>query len=231
MKRALLILALFFSLVGSSLAASRTSIATDNFNRAAPLGANWQTVNTSLGSTATICTSTTVCGTSGVSGPPNGATYVWVGSGTFTDNQYSKITFANASFGSVNYGIGIVCRASTDTDAGRDYYYHFADSTGGSSFGKVVNGTHTSITTGSPGWSNGDTIELECLGTAITAMKNGVSLGGSFAATDSSLTTGAPGLIATGDGGVATGDDWDGGSLVAGGGGGATDAFSRRRSQ
>lgn len=223
MKRILLALLLLLVPVATQ-AATRTSIATDNFNRAAPLGADWTQLNITLGGSVSIGSSTVYGGASGGQ-PVNGATAVWSGAGTFSNDQYSSAVFVETDFGSENYRIGVICRASTDTNANRDYYYHSAGSNNVSILGKIVNGTNTAIHTASVTWDDGDRVELECEGTTIRAMKSGVALGGSFTATDTALTTGKPGITANGDSFVATGDDWEGGDLSAA----ATPTFFYRR--
>jgi hypothetical protein len=214
LKRYFAVLILLSSLLPSvGFAQTRTSVATDNFNRAS-LGANWQQVNSSLGGNLSINGSVTFESTHTTPGGSSAAA-VWVGAGSFTADQYSSAVFVDTSFGGENYGIGVLCRASTDTDAARDYYQFEALSNNTGRFGKVVNGTYTEFNAASVTWANGDRVEIECQGTTIRAMRNGTALGGAWTVTDSDLSTGAPGIAATGASGVAEGDDWIGGNLSA----------------
>lgn len=188
---------------------ARSSVATDNFNRAnGGLGANWESLNSIDGGEVEISSNV-------IGGANTGAFAVsrWVGAGTFSDDQYSSLVFLETDFGVSPYGMGVVARASGDTDTTRDYYYFFANSNDTYVLGKVVNGTNTNLATGSRTWVDGERIEIECEGTTIRGMVDGVSVA---SVTDASLTTGKPGVLGSGDSFVATGDDWDGGDIVAG---------------
>lgn len=192
---------------------ARTSIATDNFNRAnGPLGANWASLNNANGADPAI--QTNVIGGAVAGGPGgNAAAARWVGTGTFTDDQYSSIVIVEADTGSANYGMGVVARASADTDAARDYYYFAAASNDTYILAKIVNGAETTLASGSQNWVDGDRVEIECQGTTIRGMRNAVTVA---SVTDSALTTGKPGIAPWGDGFLATGDDWEGGNLTVG---------------
>lgn len=202
------ILGLILLLPSLAVAQNRTVIATDDFNRAAPLGANWTQVN-AVDTTATICSSTLLCGShTALIGVAR-----WVGAGTFTDAQYSSLAMVATTWGSPNYGVGVAVRVSPDTNSGRDYYYHNARSDNVSVFGKVVNGVNTTFVSSAVSWNPGDRVEIEVNGSTVTAMKNGVALGGAFTVTDTSITTGVPGVTAFGDSGRASGDNWTAGNL------------------
>jgi len=118
---------------------------------------------------------------------------------------------------------GVICRASGDLDAARDFYFYLvresAGSTGSASrttdIGSVKNGTVTVLATGSVTWAPNDTIEMECTGsstTTITGFKNGVATGQSYSDSSSPLTTGRPGVLSNLN---FTGDNFVGGSLTA----------------
>lgn len=142
---------------------------------------------------------------------------VWSGSGTFSNDQYASLAIVGLAFLGSSDGIGVIVRSSTDTNGSRDYYQVFiaADSAGPNYttiFSKVVNGTRTQLHSASSAWANGDRVELEAEGTSIRVCKNGTALGGSFTQTDASLSTGKPGVCASGV--TVTADDWEGGDIT-----------------
>jgi hypothetical protein len=209
-----LIVALYVCLAGTYAdAATRTSIATDDFNRAS-LGANWAQNGDSGWGVVDTDGSSKVYGTEAAGASVRSAAR-WIGAGTFTDNQYASVVISGlTSIGSNVNTIGAGCRMSGADGTRTFYYIWLEDLSDNADFGKFVNGTRTSFTTGSITIVNGDRIELECDGTTITAMINGVAIGGSFTTTDSSIATGTPGVIASGNNtGALVGDDWDGGNL------------------
>lgn len=180
--------------------ADGTSVA--NFTQ---LNSAWGSI--SVGSGVFSCSS---------SNTANEGAAVWSGAGSFSDDQYAEITIGGLSFLSGDFAIGVICRASTDTGAGRDFYFAYvAADSGGPNYttvlGKVVNGTRTVIHSAANAWANGDKISLEVDGTTLRVHKNVTALGGSFTQTDTALTTGKPGIIANGS--SPTGDDWVSGTL------------------
>lgn len=186
---------------------ARTVVATDNFNRAnAALATDWAQLN-AVGAGNAQIVGNAIAGT--VSGSTAAARRI---TEAFSDDQYSSLVISSGDTGTASYGMGVIARASGDIDGARDYYYVFVSNQ--TVFGKVLNGTDTPIaSSAAPSWSAGDRVELECEGTTIRVMKNGVALGGAFTVTDASLTTGKPGVAPRGDPGVVTGDDWEGGNL------------------
>jgi hypothetical protein len=188
---------------------ARVLVASDDFNRTdGSPGSNWTQTNTDAGTMA-IATNQIQPGNS--LGP---SSMVWAGAGSFNNNQYAKLKLTAITFGDNNYGIGVTVRASNDLTTTRDHYFFIAGTSGLGTLGKTVNGTVTTLHSATVGWATNDTIELEAEGTTVRAMKNGVALGGSFTVTDTSLSTGKPGVTGTGDSGVAKGDDWESGNLV-----------------
>lgn len=195
----------------------RTSIATEAFGGTL---SNWTQINTFAG---TIQITSGEANASHAQPPSACPAARWTGAGTFTDDQYSSVQITNlAGWASDSYHFGVIARASGDTDSNRDYY--FASITGavnGSpwecSFGKTVNGTTTDLNTANITFAEGDAIEIECEGTTIRVLVNGTALGGSFTVTDSSITTGKPGVLAGGAATTIRGDNWEGGNITAGG--------------
>jgi hypothetical protein len=143
----------------------------------------------------------------------NKATARWTGSGTWTADQYSKITISDLSGGSTF--IGVIVRASADIDGNRDNYAAWVNENTGNALTeiyKTVNGTETQLSSVSgDGWANGDIIEIEAEGTTIRVFRNGGLL---RSVTDSAIagsSSDRAGIIATAG---PSGDNWEGGTLT-----------------
>lgn len=138
----------------------------------------------------------------------------WSGGGTFTDNQYAKATVGGLSWAGFNSQVGVIVRASGDVDGAADHYrlciWDDAVSVRTTKLIKMVNGTETTLDTRTQAWDNGDTIELEAEGTDLRAYRNGALL---YTVTDSSLTSGAPGMFMRGASNNPTLEDWEGGNV------------------
>lgn len=141
----------------------------------------------------------------------------WTGSGTFTDDQYAKCVVTGLSNPGGLQKTGVVARASADTGSGRDMYraYVLEDNTTAIVLEKIVNGSVTQLNSTNVGaFANGDTVEIECEGTTIRSLRNGTQVA---SVTDSSLTTGKPGICSElGFGPNTFGDDWEGGNITSG---------------
>jgi len=196
---------------------ARTLVATDSFNRAS-LGSDWTNINVSNGGSISIDSSIRVTGQySSFGGDENLAVAVWSGSGSFTNDQYSSLKllnfFSNAQ--GASYPIGVTVRAS-GSDASRSYYLALVKDTATMTtrLCKVVSGTLTqlAVTTGTS-WADNDVLSLECEGTSLRVYKNGTQIS-ALDTTDSSITTGTPGIACT----ISEyGDDWDGGTVTSSG--------------
>lgn len=204
--------------------AGRSSVATDDFNRAS-LGSNWTQTNPAASNIA-ILSSIVI-----YSDAASSATAYWSGTGSFTTNQYSKLKVTGLANLSTGYWIGVACRMSADINSQRDSYVYIVYANGSGTYrtdiGKYVDDVWTQLDTADLTWSVGDTIEIECEGTSPTTIrgyKNGVQ---QQSTTDSSLSTGKPGVSAAGNSSSVTGDDWEGGNLDSA----ASDMFFRRRVQ
>lgn len=198
----------------------RSVVATDNFNRAS-LGTDWTQLDTFDGSLI-INTSIRLDSDNSSLGSssPVGR---WDGAGTFSDNQYAKITVKALDNIAAGHWGGVIVRASADQDAARDFYYAIIESVGAgptytTRVGKVVNGTHTSLASTTQTWSIDDTIELEVEGSDLRVYRNGSQIT-ALNVTDTALTTGKPGAITNATFYL---DDWEGGDVTAAGGGPAT---------
>jgi hypothetical protein len=170
----------------------------DDFNRGVgDVGTNWTSQTGGLAVNATAkCQGTSA-------GNYNQSFY---NAAAFADNQYSQ---AVASSGATGYG-GVQVRAS-GTGASRNGYYVLYGASG-SRISKVVNGTITDLVSagGIADPATNDVVKITALDATITVFYNGVQQGSSQ--TDSTLTSGSPGII-TFDGGAEL-DDWEGGDVT-----------------
>lgn len=201
-----------------------TVIASDAFTRAdGTLGANWTEIN--IASTNFGISGNQVICSSSDGGP---AAY-WAGGGSFTNDHYSILQAAapNGVFnGGSNYTPGVACRMA-GLNATRSYYrFYFVNEGGGDKatfLVKVINGVPANLTSYTGGvttvnlpWANDDYLEIECEGTTIRGYRQvaGVStlvLSG----TDASLSTGIPGMAASGTtDGFPSLDNWSAGAMV-----------------
>ena len=101
---------------------ARTSIATDDFNRAA-LDSNWAQLNNGTAGAVSIDSSIRIKGQYSSQPTDEHAMARWVGAGSFTDDQYSQVKLVNPldNVGG-NYRHGVIVRASADTNNARDCY-------------------------------------------------------------------------------------------------------------
>lgn len=192
---------------------ARSLIASDNFNRAA-LGADWQNLVSASRGDVITASSTHITGQYAGLGDDH-PTARWVGAGTFLDNQYASVVLLNVVPGGTTYRTGVIVRSSADTGAGRDYYEAFVNLNGTikTNLVKFVNGTMTVLAEStSPSWAVNDRLDLEVEGTTLRVCKNGTPLGGIFTVTDTSLTTGQPGVSCTS---AMTADNWEAGTLTS----------------
>lgn len=195
---------------------ARTPIATENWNRAdGDPGADWAQLNLDWGSVTIV--SNQFIASAGTQPIGNAPAARWVGAGSFTADQYAKAVFVGPlAFGGTSDLVGVIARASGDTNTARDYYCAFMiNNNSGTNprpleLGKIVDGTYTQLATTSVAWAANDTVEIECEGTTIRSLRNGAVVD---SVVDTSLTTGVPGVVA-----CIAGDDWEGGNLVAAGG-------------
>lgn len=188
----------------------RSLVMSDAFNRAS-LGSDWQNLAAlSGGNIITASSLYFTCTTSSYHG--DAAAARWVGAGSVGNDQYAEATYVTfGGIGAANYGVGVICRASTDTDSARDYYYFVVQDNGVGVLAKIVNGTVTILNEAGVSWASGDRVALECVGTTIRACKGTSPLGGAWTQTDSSLTSGGVGVMSMG---AINGDDFGGGDYA-----------------
>ena len=208
MKRLALLLVLLTTCVEAQ---TRTSVATDDFNRAS-LGANWGSTNPGSATPSIQVNVEVRCNHSNQCGAR------WIGAGSFTDDQYSTLELGSA-FATGEMGPAV--RMTADTNANRDHYTCNLFITGAGPqypmrLKKTLNGTET-LLDGSlqvtP--ATGKVMAIEVVGNTLKCYYDGTLL---YTVTDSTspITTGLPGWTAIID---MRGDNWVGGNMVSGGGG------------
>ena len=181
-----------------------TQLATDNFLRAdGAIGALWG--GTTSFNAPVIVSHEARC----ASGDGNDAATTEQG-GTWVANQYSEITIGSVVGTVSDNGVGPTVRS---VFSGNLTMYIAQSNTHETRIYKVVSGAYTQLGSDGPAVATGDVIRLTANGTTITVTKNGTSI---ISVTDSSVTTGAPGIWATNSGGRGSISLWAGGDLTAG---------------
>lgn len=194
--------------------ATRTQIASDNFNRAS-LGANWSQLRTSSG--------IIIGGSAYITSDNYTALAVWAGAGVFTDDQYSVLKL----YDDPNYTddqFGVVVRGSGLDTTYQCYYVRFDDQAShGNELQTVIYRVNAGVISGALAtanltWDIGNTIELEVIGSnpvVLTVYKNGspTAITYSDSSADRISTGGNPGVVINGQG--LRGDDWEGGKLTS----------------
>lgn len=186
-------------------------IATDTFTRAneTPLASPWTQLSAISGSTLNLSSNTVVPAAVGSN------THYYYSSGTFPNDQYSQATIAATGGGaSQSSGPGVMVRAS-GTNNGYIVNFNKAASNNVSLI-KYVAGTPTIVWIRTQAWTNGDTVRFEVVGTTLRVFRQGVQIGAD--ATDSSLTSGRPGLTYFSEAGMSaiSIDNWEGGDFATG---------------
>ncbi|HTL39673.1 MAG TPA: LamG-like jellyroll fold domain-containing protein, partial [Methylomirabilota bacterium] len=131
--------------------------------------------------------------------------------GTFNDNQYSQITIAALT---ASNWIGTAVRTQ---GSGLNAYIANITSGGNYEIDKIVNGSGTLLASGNTAVQAGDILRLEISGTTLTIKLNGTTL---TQTSDSTFSTGRPGIEFYGNSTSNRGDDWYADSLASQGGGG-----------
>jgi hypothetical protein len=188
--------------------AGRTVVASDDFDRDAA-GRDWAQLNRAWGSIKIIKGAV-----AGSAQGLEGQAARWVGRGTIGADQYSSLELASPIPFSSGYALGVICRASADTNKSRDFYELRVLAGKGPKYetqlNEIKDGVRTTLFRGDVPWSRGDRIELECARRTVRGMKSGTALDG-FTITNAALSTGAPGISASGP--AIVGDHWEAGSL------------------
>lgn len=180
-------------------------LASDDFNRAdsADLGTNWDVI-------------------SGSTGPLNvnnnqarwninvdDGSEVYNGGITWPDDQYSEADIIGSS-GSTGVGFGVCVRGSLGTN-----FYRIVVGVGAATdleIGKFISAAYTVLGVAvASGWVSGDRLRTEIAGSTLSMYKNGSLV---TTRTDTSITTGKPGLAYSSLMDAARADNWAGGDLV-----------------
>jgi hypothetical protein len=196
----------------SGTIAGGATIATDNFNRAdsASLGGNWTEISYN-GTTPWAIASNQASGSTSAGTVP----ISYYSNATFPDDQYGQMvlkTIADAK------GAGPIVRASGTDQNSMTFYFAEYGAVEGRYFA-VVSGGFTLLGNGAPAGAANDLIYLSAVGSTIVVKRNATQ---DFTTTDTTVTTGPPGMWAqnqTGAAGLSAVDDWEGGDFSGGGGG------------
>ena len=182
-----------------------SGVVTDNFNRvdANKLGLNWISV---YGGNATL--------TGGIQGIKtnkayaDGATYghsaAYWSANNFNSNQYSQAKIESLSSTLAFVGVRMSGAKGAASGSGYEGYLN----------GKIMkmspNGVYTQLAASVGGGASGDILKLTAIGNIITLYRSGVQIS---TATDSTYTTGSPGIGWTWYSYTPTIDDWEGGNI------------------
>jgi putative esterase len=195
-------LALVISLAGAMTQQASAATASDNFNRAnGNLTGTW----TSISDGGLKITSQTVAGS--VSGGSSGATW---NAATFTSDQFSQVEVTSTQLTGGQW-IGPAVRTQ---NGGQNTYlgiYFWNSGSPQLRIYKRISGTWIQLGSSysSGALTAGTQLLLQASGSKITFAQNGVTR---ISVTDTSLTGGAPGIMAYGTGRA---DNWAGGDLSA----------------
>ena len=187
--------------VSSAAASSPTLPASDNFDRAnGNLGPNW--TNMAVGGLAIANDQVTGTSPSGNSGDIRTAE-------TYTSDQYSELQVGSAPLSGTQW-IGPAVRAQA---GGQSLYigiYYWNNGSPLLMLFKLVNGTWTPLGTpySAGPLAPGTELQLMAVGSSVSLAENGVVV---VSATDSSLTGGAPAIMAYG---TSTAGPWSGGDAT-----------------
>jgi hypothetical protein len=127
---------------------------------------------------------------------------------TFNASQYAQVEFRSAAMG--EFVEPIVRAAGADGTFGG--YGHFSGPSG-SGIEKYVNAAVTNLASFGATPTAGDIIRVTVSGRVVAAYRNGIYVG---QASDTSLTTGAGGLVLSGT--TNTADNWEAGNILPPGG-------------
>jgi hypothetical protein len=192
-------------------AGTPSTSASDNFQRAdGPLGSNW----TDITDGGMSISGDAATGTSGVSGD------VWTAN-TFGNDQFSQITLTSTQLTGSQWIGGAVRSDNSGQDAYAGIYFWNNGSPELMLF-KRQGGAWTQLGSAfaSGALSAGTQIEVTAVGSAVSVLENGTT---EISVTDTSLTSGAPGLMAYGTGQAA---GWSGGNASSAPAGGGTGSGS-----
>lgn len=187
------------------------SQATDNFNRAntGTLGANW-TNDTTTGATWEISSNTAI-----PTSPVTNDSMAYYTGISWGNDQYSQAVLSVTGANGAQSGVGLVLRGSGNPEATGNAYVAAISNVSPTLFmSKFVSGTYTLVSSSSLTYTNGDTFEFDVIGTNFFFQHSGLVVA-SFG-TDSSISSGSPGLWLSGSTAAAStfADNWQGGNFT-----------------
>lgn len=157
-------------------------VATDNFTRSntSTLGANYTACGASSGASMGISSNTAIGGSS------QSTMNIWTAN-TFHNDQSSIVTYFSAATGT-----SYLIASARVTGAGATLNgYQLSTDSSNWYLSKITNGSTTDFSSGTLTMVAGDTLEIKCQGTTISGYHNSTLL---FSATDSTYTSGSPGI-------------------------------------
>lgn len=177
---------------------------TDDFNRSdGAIGANWLTLTGYTGTHAIEANKVR----SAITPAEPSASY-W-DADTFAANQYSQVAATNIAAG-FEACVRVSVRNTGTADTNHNCYYGLTDGTN-YRIEKSVNGTVSTLVSGTYSFTPGNTLRLEVSGTTLTLKDNGSTIDST---TDNTHATGKPGFALFNFNGQRAGlDDWAGGDL------------------
>ena len=192
-----------FAVLGSLLAFTQTAMAataSDNFNRAnGALGASW----TKISDGALTISGQAVAGTAAA----NYSGDLWTAS-TFGGNQFSQVTTTSTQLTGGQW-IAVAVRANSTGQQAYVGLYFWNNGSPDMRLYRRNGGTWTQLgsTYSSGPLAAGSQLQIRAVGSTISLMQNGTTR---ISVTDTTLTSGAPGIYAYGKGRA---DNWTGGDV------------------
>ena len=179
----------------------------DTFTRANenPISGNW--------TNAGVCTAFKIISNQLAAAGGSNENYCFWNANTFADDQYSQVQFVTLSA-----SIGLTVRGS---GASKDYYalqrYNGTVDTSGVDLLKYVSGTYTSLSTAELTWAANDYGRLEVSGTSLAYYMDASVPPTTLrrSATDSTHTSGKPGVYGFNPGVQTAYDNWSGGDIAS----------------
>lgn len=203
---------------------ARTLVVSRNFN--ADADGAFPAGFTDLNSYNGVVTVVNVSGTAGLFRNNYGNPADARDTGTFTADQYAKITVSGFTGSNANDQVGVCLRLGTATVGGAGVNGYRIKVTDGGVGARtihaysVVNGTETQIgSTATLALADGDTVAGEIIGTSLTVYHNDAPVTGLTSVATTTHATGNPGIMASlGNNDTIRGDNYEAGNVTAGGG-------------
>jgi hypothetical protein len=198
MSKVLCILGLIFALAFPALAQTQTQLASSSFPGTS-LGSSWTTASGGFAVSGNVVTGEA------------GESDAWYNATSFPSNQYSTVEFVPETGDSGSY-VGACVRRNGSGPGNTGNGYEFIVSPGGAwLLRKTTSGSNITLTSGSTSaLSSGETVTLYAYNTTLTAYVGGVLIS---TVTDSTYSSGAPGISEYNAGASIGLGTWSAGSL------------------